>query len=201
MTYTVAEVAKRCGVTDRAIRAFCVKEDIGSFVGRTRKLSAEEAEYVIRHYSATAEDAEAASEATSEDVESVTEDAEAVSEDVEADAEAVPQDDYLGTIEQLKARLQEKESEVSFLRKQVESQNKTIDALTANVGKLTEQNQALTFENAAFASRLLGAPREEEIIDVVADPQPTEEHAGGMEEPPQEQRPQGFLEWIKSLFS
>ena len=207
MTFTtVAELAKECGVTPQGINAYLRKSGLQSQAvksGNKFLINENLAETVRNHFGvSTLENAESETETetSAEKTETNTETTETVSETTETDKTAGKEPDLSEIVKQLETRLQERESEVTFLRKQVESQSKTIDALTANLGKVTEQNQALILENAAFASRMLGAPKEEEIIDVEADLQNAEEPAG-MEEPPQEERPQGFFEWIKSLFS
>ena len=208
MTFTtVAELAKECGVTPQGINAYLRKSGLQAQAvknGNKFLINENLAETIRNHFGvSTLEnvESETGTETEAEKTETNTETTETVSETTETDKTAGKEPDLSEIVKQLETRLQERESEVTFLRKQIESQSKTIDALTANLGKVTEQNQALILENAAFASRMLGAPKEEEIIDVEADLQNAEEPAESVEEPKQEERPQGFFEWIKSLFS
>lgn len=208
MTFTtVAELAKECGVTPQGINAYLRKSGLQAQAvknGNKFLINENLAETIRNHFGVSTlgnAESETGTETEAEKTETNTETTETVSETTETDKTAGKEPDLSEIVKQLETRLQERESEVTFLRKQIESQSKTIDALTANLGKVTEQNQALILENAAFASRMLGAPKEEEIIDVEADLQNAEEPTESVEEPKQEERPQGFFEWIKSLFS
>ena len=201
MTYvTVAEIAAKCGVTPQGVNAYLRKSGLQKQAvkkGNKFLLDSDLAEKVETHFGlidAAVSDSVSETVETSTKTETFTEtseiETETVSETAETDKRPGQEAILQVEIEQLRIRLEEKQSQIDYLQTQLD--------------KATDLNRALTLENAAYATKLLKAPEEDrEPEEVEIQEEESAESAGDQLDQPQEQEPRKvmtFGEWFKQRF-
>ena len=199
---TVAEIAAQCGVTPQGVNAYLRKSGLQRQAvksGNKFLLDENLAETVRNHFKpATFADSETETETgtVSEKVETFTETSETETETVSETTETDKTPDKAALLQveldQLRIRLEEKQSQIDYLQTQLD--------------KATDMNRALAIENAAFAAKLLKAPEEDqepkESEEIEIQEEETES-AGDQLDQPQEQEPRKvmtFGEWFKQRF-
>ena len=199
MTYvTVAEIAAKCGVTPQGVNAYLRKSGLQKQAvkkGNKFLLDSDLAEKVEMHFGLIDQlvsDSELETVETSTKTETFTEtseiETETVSETAETDKRPGQEVILQVELEQLRIRLEEKQSQIDYLQTQLD--------------KATDMNRALAVENAAFAARLLKAPEEDrEPEEVEIQEEESAENAGDQLDQPQEPRKvMTFGEWFKQRF-
>ena len=200
MTYvTVAEIAAKCGVTPQGVNAYLRKSGLQKQAvkkGNKFLLDSDLAEKVETHFGlidSLVSDSDSETVETTTKTETFTEttetDTETVSETTETDK--TPDKTALLQVEldQLRIRLEEKQSQIDYLQTQLD--------------KATDLNRALTLENAAYATKLLAAPEEDQEPEEIEIQEEESESAGDQLDQPQEQEPRKvmtFGEWFKQRF-
>ena len=197
---TVAEIAAQCGVTPQGVNAYLRKSGLQKQAvksGNKFLLDENLAETVRNHFGVTTladSETETKIGTVSEKVETFTETTETETETVSETTETDKTPDRAALLQveldQLRIRLEEKQSQIDYLQIQLD--------------KATDMNRALTLENAAFAAKLLKAPEEDQEPDENIEIQEEEtESAADQTEQPQEQEPQKIMtfgEWFKQRF-
>ena len=200
MTYvTVAEIAAKCGVTPQGVNAYLRKSGLQKQAvkkGNKFLLDSDLAEKVETHFGlidSPVSDSDSETVETTTKTETFTEttetDTETVSETTETDK--TPDKAALLQVEldQLRIRLEEKQSQIDYLQTQLD--------------KVTDLNRALTLENAAYVTKLLKAPEEDQEPEEIEIQEEESENAGNQHDQPQEQQPHKvmtFGEWFKQRF-
>ena len=201
MTYvTVAEIAAKCGVTPQGVNAYLRKSGLQKQAvkkGNKFLLDSDLAEKVESHFGlldAVVSDSDSEKTETTTKTETSTETTESDSETVSEVSETDETPDKAAIlqveIEQLRIRLEEKQSQIDYLQTQLD--------------KVTDLNRGLVLENAAYAARVLELPRgdqdpegdqiqeDQEVEESAVDPQPVE--------PEKPHKPMTFGEWFKQRF-
>lgn len=200
MTYvTVAEIAAKCGVTPQGVNAYLRKSGLQKQAvkkGNKFLLDSDLAEKVETHFGlidSPVSDSDSETVETTTKTETFTEttetDTETVSETTETDK--TPDKAALLQVEldQLRIRLEEKQSQIDYLQTQLD--------------KVTDLNRALTLENAAYATKLLKAHEEDQEPEEIEIQEEESENAGDQLDQLQEQKPRKvmtFGEWFKQRF-
>lgn len=195
---TVAEIAAQCGVTSQGVNAYLRKSGLQKQAvksGNKFLLDENLAETVRNHFGVSAfADSETETETVtvSEKIETSTEttetETETVSETTETDKRPGQEAILQIELDQLRIRLEEKQSQIDYLQSQLD--------------KATDLNRALSIENAAYAARLLKAPEEDQEPEEI-EIQEEETESADQPEQPQEQEPRKvmtFGEWFKQRF-
>lgn len=200
---TVAEIAAQCGVTPQGVNAYLRKSGLQKQAvknGNKFLLDENLAETVRNHFKpSTFADSETETEirTVSETTETVAETSETETETVSETTETVSEEDKTPDktallqleLDQLRIRLEEKQSQIDYLQTQLD--------------KATDLNRALTLENAAYATKLLAAPEEDQEPEEIEIQEEESESAGDQLDQPQEQEPRKFMtfgEWFKQRF-
>lgn len=196
---TVAEIAKECGVTPQGVNAYLRKSGLqgqATKSGNKFLLNVNLAETVRNHFgvstsvdSETETETENVSEKTETNTETTETETETVSETTETDESPVKTAILETELQQLRIRLEEKQSQIDYLQTQLD--------------KATDMNRALAIENAAFAAKLLKAPEEDQDPEKSEIQEEESENAGDQFDQPQEQEPRKvmtFGEWFKQRF-
>ena len=196
---TVAEIAAQCGVTPQGVNAYLRKSGLQKQAvksGNKFLLDENLAETVRNHFGVTTfADSETETETVSisEKTETFTETSETETETVSETTETDKTPDKAALLQveldQLRIRLEEKQSQIDYLQTQLD--------------KATDMNRALAIENAAFAAKLLKAPEEDQEPEKIENQEEETEDAGDQLEQPQEQEPRKvmtFGEWFKQRF-
>ena len=200
MTYvTVAEIAAKCGVTPQGVNAYLRKSGLQKQAvkkGNKFLLDSDLAEKVETHFGlidplVSDSDSETVEIATKTETftETLETESETVSETTETDK--TPDKTALLQVEldQLRIRLEEKQSQIDYLQTQLD--------------KVTDLNRALTLENAVYATKLLKAPEEDQELETTEIREVQEEKEEGADQLDQPQEPKKvmtFGEWIKQRF-
>ena len=200
MTYvTVAEIAAKCGVTPQGVNAYLRKSGLQKQAikrGNKFLLDSDLAEKVETHFGLIDPLVSDLDSETTTKTETFTETSEIESETVTETTETDKTPDKAAILQveldQLRIRLEEKQSQIDYLQTQLD--------------KATDLNRALTLENAAYAAKLLKAPEEDqepkESEEIEIQEEETES-AGDQPDQPQEQKPRKvmtFGEWFKQRF-
>ena len=196
---TVAEIAAQCGVTPQGVNAYLRKSGLQKQAvkdGNRFLLDENLAETVRNHFKPSAfvvSETETETRTVSETTETITESTETETETVSetTETEKTPDKAALLQVEldQLRIRLEEKQSQIDYLQTQLD--------------KATDMNRALAIENAAFAAKLLNAPEEDQEPEKSEIQEEETESAGDQPDQPQEQKPRKvmtFGEWFKQRF-
>lgn len=200
MTYvTVAEIAAKCGVTPQGVNAYLRKSGLQKQAvkkGNKFLLDSDLAEKVETHFGLIdplVSDSDSETVETATKTETFTKTTETESETVSETTETDKTPDKTALLQveldQLRIRLEEKQSQIDYLQTQLD--------------KVTDLNRALTLENAAYATKLLKAPEEDQEPEEIEIQEEESENAGDQLDQTQEQQPRKvmtFGEWFKQRF-
>ena len=196
---TVAEIAAQCGVTPQGVNAYLRKSGLQKQAvksGNKFLLDENLSEIVRNHFGLSTfvdSETETETETVSEKIETFTETTETETETVSETTETDKTPDKTAILQveldQLRIRLEEKQSQIDYLQTQLD--------------KATDMNRALAIENAAFAAKLLKAPEEDQESEKIEIQEEETENAADQPEQLQKEEPRKvmtFGEWFKQRF-